>query len=82
MHTTDDGGTFLQIIIQGGGTSPRFSRGGGASPKTLCISHKQLLKIIRTMFTQSLCVVLGWHSQYTATPNIILNKYLLKYAKC
>ena len=79
MHTTDDGGTFLQISIQWGGGRPLGFPGGGVSQDTV---YKQLLKIIRTMFTQSLCVVLGWHSQYTATPNIILNKYLLKYAKC
>ena len=63
----------------GGGGRPLGFPGGGVSQDTV---YKQLLKIIRTMFTQSLCVVLGWHSQYTATPNIILNKYLLKYAKC
>ena len=73
------GGHSYRFPSNGGGGRPLGFPGGGVSQDTV---YKQLLKIIRTMFTQSLCVVLGWHSQYTATPNIILNKYLLKYAKC
>ena len=76
------GGGCIQLMMGGhsyrfpskGGGRPLGFPGGGTSPQTLCISHKQLVTIIGTMFTQSLYVVLGWHSQYTASPNLILNK--------
>ena len=35
MHTTDDGGTFLQISIQGGGGRPLGFPGGGVSQDTV-----------------------------------------------